>query len=106
MQYIEAISAEKAEYKSVFFAGGISNCPDWQKGLVDTLKDYEITVYNPRRNNFPIDDDSESEAQIIWEFDRLKRKFREKTTKKLHKTQLMNRLPRFSQKICSYELNI
>lgn len=72
MQYIEAINSEPAKYKSIFLAGGISNCPDWQKDVANALKDYEITVFNPRRTNFPISIAEESQQQIKWEYQRLR----------------------------------
>ncbi len=71
MQYIEAVSEEAARYKSVFLAGGITNCADWQKAVVDKLSDLEVTVYNPRRANYPMDDPAAAAAQITWEYDRL-----------------------------------
>ena len=54
-QYIEAPSDEPAKNdESIFLAGGISNCPDWQKEVAEEFeKDLDrLTVYNPRRKNF------------------------------------------------------
>jgi len=68
MQYVEAPSQEKPKFKSVFLGGGITNCPDWQTYIVDKLKKEEITVFNPRRKNFPIDDKNASLQQIEWEY--------------------------------------
>jgi hypothetical protein len=68
MQYVEAVNYEKSLYRSLFLAGGITNCPDWQQSIVDGLTDCEITIYNPRRKIFPIDKVEESEKQILWEF--------------------------------------
>ncbi len=73
MQYIEAIDYTDAKYMSIFLAGGISNCPNWQKEVADSLNEYDITVYNPRRKNFPIDIKEESEKQIKWEFDKIRK---------------------------------
>lgn len=58
---------------SVFLAGGITNCPDWQDELIDILADmgFKYTVYNPRRENFPIHDPNAARQQIAWEFDKL-----------------------------------
>lgn len=64
---------------AVFLAGGICNCPDWQKEAINQLRTIEengedlshLVVFNPRRENFPIDDPSASEVQIKWEFDML-----------------------------------
>ncbi len=72
MQYIEAVHTEKAKYKSVFLAGGITNCPNWQKEVADALQSLDVSVFNPRRADFPIGDNTESEAQIVWEFERLR----------------------------------
>ena len=73
MQYIEAVNDNLTKYKSVFLAGGISNCPDWQSEVVKAITDYDITVFNPRRKNFPILIAEESEKQIKWEYIRLRK---------------------------------
>lgn len=57
---------------SVFMAGGITGCPDWQQGLRGLLKKANVILINPRRANFPIGDPSAAEAQITWEFDHLR----------------------------------
>lgn len=54
--------------KSVFLSGGIANCPDWQDAMVNFLRGYNLTILNPRRKNFPIEDPSEIEKQINWKF--------------------------------------
>lgn len=56
----------------LFLAGGITNCPDWQSKMIDELKNVDITIYNPRRKNFPTDDPNASEEQITWEYAHLK----------------------------------
>lgn len=53
--------------KKLFMAGGISNCPLWQADLVRLLALEEMTLLNPRRENFPMDDPSAAEEQIGWE---------------------------------------
>ena len=56
---------------SVFLAGGITNCPNWQEDIISRLKDLstdKLVVLNPRRENFPINDPSASYQQIEWEF--------------------------------------
>lgn len=70
-QYIEAISNETPMYPTVFLAGGIVNCPEWQTELVELLSDELITILNPRRKNFPIHDPNAAQEQITWEFHRL-----------------------------------
>lgn len=74
MQYIEAVSDEKPKFKSIFLAGGISGCRDWQKDLVAAIAqaDLDVSVINPRRENFPIDDPDAAEEQITWEYERLR----------------------------------
>ena len=57
---------------TVFLAGGITNCPEWQDELILQLKDVESAVLlNPRRKNFPIDDPNAAQEQIAWEFQAL-----------------------------------
>lgn len=72
MQYIEATSDEAAEHDlTVFLAGGITGCRDWQSALVALLADLPITVYNPRRSAFDITDPTATEKQIAWEFEQI-----------------------------------
>lgn len=56
---------------SLFMAGGISNCPDWQSEMVEMIKstncEEEVVLINPRRADFNVDDDEMTEAQIKWE---------------------------------------
>lgn len=82
-----------------FLAGGITNCPDWQKDVIEELNKIfgleDLVIFNPRRENFPIGDPNASFEQITWEFDRL---------------QIMNIFSMFfcagdsDQPICMYEL--
>lgn len=68
--YIEAPDNLWPEYgglESVFLAGGITGCPDWQSEVADLIGD-RLIVVNPRRANFPIDDPSAAPEQIEWEF--------------------------------------
>lgn len=76
-QIVEAINEvyniDKLTNLKVFLAGGITNCPDWQGELIEKIKYLNyITVYNPRRKNFPIDDPNASEEQITWEYEHLR----------------------------------
>ncbi len=73
MQYIEAPSREEPKHSSIFLAGGITNCPDWQSQIIEKLRDLDVTVFNPRRKNFPIDNLNAAEEQIRWEYERLRR---------------------------------
>lgn len=59
--------------RSLFLAGGITNCPDWQSDVIKELEGFKhLTVYNPRRETFDITNPQESETQICWEFAYLK----------------------------------
>lgn len=68
MQYIECPNLEPPLYKSVFLAGGIIGCPDWQSEIVRLLKDEDITILNPRRKVFPTDSSNAVSEQIYWEY--------------------------------------
>ncbi len=58
-------------YKSVFLAGGITGCPDWQQEMRQLLSDTDLILLNPRRANFPIHDPNAASKQITWEHDHL-----------------------------------
>jgi len=59
---------------SCFLAGGITNCPEWQQETINNLKSIEEGVlYNPRRENFPMDDPNAANEQIKWEFEALEK---------------------------------
>jgi hypothetical protein len=72
MYYIEApsYSAPPLIPKPwVFLGGGITDCPDWQQEVRARLEGEHLTLLNPRRANFPIDDPNAAEGQIKWEFE-------------------------------------
>ncbi len=68
MKYIQAIEEyeRQEDDKVVFLAGGISNCPDWQKDAVEHLQYTNLVVINPRRK-FYDSSDEEARIQIEWE---------------------------------------
>jgi len=69
----EIYSLDNNRNIKLFLAGGITNCPDWQSVMIEHLKDLSnITVYNPRRKNFPTENPLASEEQITWEYNHLK----------------------------------
>lgn len=75
MKYVEA--PQDYEYQlndgqSIFLAGGITGCPDWQAAVRRELKNTRWTVFNPRRANFPMHDPSAAEEQIRWEHTHLR----------------------------------
>jgi hypothetical protein len=54
---------------SLFLAGGITGCPDWQTDAVNMLQynGSELVILNPRRKRFPINYPDAAFEQIIWE---------------------------------------
>jgi hypothetical protein len=54
--------------KTLFLGGGISNCPDWQSEVVKAFEGENITLFNPRRDDFDISKKKESKIQIKWEY--------------------------------------
>lgn len=59
---------------TVFLAGGITNCWEWQDKVIELLEKENLdnlVVFNPRRKDFPINDLNAAEEQIKWEFDML-----------------------------------
>lgn len=71
MKYIEAPMKESIIWPSLFVAGGISNCPDWQKEFIEYFKDTSFNIINPRRYNFDLQDTDVEREQIIWEHEYL-----------------------------------
>lgn len=53
---------------SLFLAGGISNCGDWQSEMIALLAATDLTLLNPRREDFDVSNPSMTEAQIRWEY--------------------------------------
>lgn len=67
-QYIEAPDHEVFQFRdSLFLAGGISDCYDWQKDAVTALTHLSVVLVNPRRANFDISKPEEGVVQIKWE---------------------------------------
>jgi len=60
-------------FKSIFLAGGITNCPDWQSEMVSMLGKCDVALLNPRRKNFPMDDPNAAKGQIKWEYEHLRK---------------------------------
>jgi len=59
---------------SIFMAGGISGCSDWQTDLKEKLHSRisRLVLINPRRHNFNSKDESLTRGQITWEFQHLR----------------------------------
>jgi hypothetical protein len=74
MIYIEAPEIRETEaLPSVFLAGGISGCGNWQAQIAESLKDLDIIVYNPRRKKFSLENKNVNKEQIMWEYDHLRK---------------------------------
>lgn len=76
MHYIEAPEVWKyaTTEHSIFLAGGITGCPDWQAEMVNLLSSHKkLTLLNPRRKDFPIHNPHAAHNQILWEFDHLRK---------------------------------
>lgn len=75
LQYIEAPNLEPFEYESVFLAGGITDCPNWQLDVLVGCRSAreDLTLVNPRREDFPMNDPKAAPAQIFWEHLMLRR---------------------------------
>ncbi|MEK6905685.1 MAG: nucleoside 2-deoxyribosyltransferase domain-containing protein [Nanoarchaeota archaeon] len=68
MKYVEAPTEYQGKERSLFLAGGITGCPDWQADLTDLLRDTDLVLLNPRRTNFPIPYQKSAQEQIEWEY--------------------------------------
>lgn len=60
--------------RSIFLAGGISGCWNWQDTGKSKLMESQVFdfVINPRREQFDISDESQTAIQIQWEYDHLR----------------------------------
>jgi len=71
--YVEAPVAYTGAGPSLFLAGGITDCSDWQAEARKRLAGSGFDLLNPRRANFPMDDPGAAEEQITWEHDHLRK---------------------------------
>lgn len=59
---------------SIFLAGGITGCPDWQTEMIQKFKKNDkFTLLNPRRKDFDVSNPKNSQKQIEWEFEALRK---------------------------------
>jgi hypothetical protein len=72
MKYIEAPEKYLENERSLFLAGGITGCKNWQSEMSKMLKDENFVLLNPRRKEFMGGKDTEKE-QISWEFEHLRK---------------------------------
>ncbi len=56
----------------LFLGGGITGTPNWQMVMVELLKDTNLVLVNPRRDDFDVNDPTMTEKQIKWEYNYLK----------------------------------
>ena len=71
MQLIEAPNRiENEYYPEIFLAGSIDmgTTIDWQNDVIRELSDFDVMIYNPRRQ---IWDQNDINEQVIWELDHL-----------------------------------
>lgn len=74
MKYLEAPEdfSSILGHKSVFLAGGISGCPNWQQEIVQLLNSTDLVLINPRRADFDVANSNNAEQQITWEYNYLR----------------------------------
>jgi hypothetical protein len=74
MTYFEPPADYRSDGPSLFLAGGITNCPDWQAEARALLADLPgLVLLNPRRRSFPINDPGAAAGQVAWEYRHLMR---------------------------------
>jgi len=71
MKYIECPGEYSGRKKSLFLAGGISECRNWQLNLVTMLENENLVLINPRRKVFPEDNPNIEYEQITWEYNHI-----------------------------------
>lgn len=62
---------ENNEMPSIFLAGGITDCYDWQSDMIKLLQNCNVQLVNPRRSDFDVTNPNMSEEQIEWEYKNL-----------------------------------
>lgn len=72
-EIIIAPMKNKPKYTSVFLAGGITNCKEWQKEVIREFENEDVSIFNPRQEHFDVNDKNASYNQILWEYERLER---------------------------------
>lgn len=73
MIYVECPNKSESNKPSLFLAGGLSNCRNWQKNIITSLYPLDIILYNPRRDSFDITNPLIAEEQIVWEEEMLRK---------------------------------
>lgn len=72
---ITSPNTHEATTGTLFLAGGITGCPDWQKPASELLLDRtNLIIFNPRRLEWNMENsEEESRKQIVWEHEHLQR---------------------------------
>jgi hypothetical protein len=65
------VYVKQEQTPSIFLAGGITNCSDWQSEMISLLDDYDVDLLNPRRSNFDVSNPNMTKEQITWEYEHL-----------------------------------
>ena len=73
MELVKCPEEFKGKGRSVFLAGGISNCSDWQSEISKMFEEEDLVLINPRRDDYDFDDLRVEEEQINWEFRHLEK---------------------------------
>lgn len=60
-------AVDEAPEPSVFLAGGITGCPDWQAEAIGLLSSTGWTVFNPRQVAFDVTNPDAGPQQVEWE---------------------------------------
>jgi len=66
---------ESDDSPTVFLAGGITGCPDWQTDIKTRLLETcpGLFLFNPRRATFDVNDENAFDIQVTWEHRHLKK---------------------------------
>lgn len=76
MRYVEAPEdyvPSEGDGPSIFLAGGITGCEDWQTTARGLLFRQDVVLFNPRRADFDVTRGDSAQQQIDWEFRHLHR---------------------------------
>lgn len=78
MKHIQAPNLNDTNLFSIFLAGAIDmgKAEEWQKRVVDELKNYNVVILNPRRDDWDSSwkqskEDKRFSEQVNWELDNL-----------------------------------
>lgn len=73
--YFECPRRYNGSTPSVFLAGGVTGCPNWQAEMTSKILEEcpGFVIMNPRRATFDVTDDKAHDEQIAWEYDMLRK---------------------------------